>query len=104
MLDVFYMLPRSRSCETEVCVCVCVKTSTFHLTASNQVMSDLAPVCDCLPTCVCACVCRNALQADFIGLVLAARACFNITNAQQVWLRLVQHEAFQLAAAEGENA
>lgn len=58
MLDVFYMLPRSRSCETE---------------------------------------------ADFIGLVLAARACFNITNAQQVWLRLVQHEAFQLAAAEGRR-
>eukprot|EP01147_Barroeca_monosierra_P009586 gene9586-1811_t len=55
ILDVFYMLPRSRNCE---------------------------------------------LEADYIGLIMAARACFCVQGAEDVWKRFVLYEATLKAAAE----
>ncbi|EGD73970.1 hypothetical protein PTSG_05664 [Salpingoeca rosetta] len=59
MIDVFFMLPKSRSCE---------------------------------------------IEADYIGLIMAARACFNIRDAHDVWFALVRYEAVMRAAQEGRMA
>eukprot|EP00043_Microstomoeca_roanoka_P030235 m.25447 g.25447 ORF g.25447 m.25447 type:complete len:419 (-) comp9859_c0_seq3:193-1449(-) len=58
IIDVFYMLPKSRSCE---------------------------------------------IEADYIGLIMTARACFDLRDPQAVWMLMAKYEAVLKASEEGRQ-